>query len=180
MRHTLPVLTCCLVTGLLAGCTSTSGESEALAKLHANAEAQADNAEAEAKAAEQASQDYSYAQRAQFVDETRRDLDTIHNKLEQLTAKVEMFESTAKADARAKLAAVKDKWTQAKKQLDLAESATESDWDQVQGGLRKAYRDLNESFDTMRQWISDKIAPEFTPHPRDSAGFGWKHSEQVK
>ena len=149
-----------------------------MAKLHANAEAQADKAEA--KAAERAAQDYSYAQQAQFVDETRKDLDTIHNELEQLTAKVEKFDGTAKADARTKLAAVKDKWTQAKKQLDLAESATESDWDQVQGGLRKAYRELKESFDTMRQWISDKIAPEFTPHPRDLAGFGWKHSEQAK
>ena len=109
--------------------------------------------------ADQVSQDYSYAQRAQFVDKTKRDLNAIHNELERLAAKVEKSDAAAKADAKAKLAVVQDKWTHAKTQLDRAESATESGWDEMQGGFKKAYRELKESFDTMRQWLSDKIAP---------------------
>lgn len=160
MTRILSVYTCVLVTGLLVGgCKSTSEESAALAELHANAETQAIKAKAEEQAADRASQDYSYAQRVQFVDETERDMDAIYDELGRLTAKVEKFDGVAKADAKAKLAVVQDKWTQAKKQLDRAESATESGWDEVQGGFKKAYHELKESLDTMRQRLSDKIAP---------------------
>ena len=159
MKHTICTFTCFLVTGLLAGCTSTNGESAALAKLHANAETQANNAKAEGKVADKASQDYSYAQRAQFVDKTKRDLGAIHSELERLSTKVEKFDGAAKADAKIRLEAVQDKWTQAKKELDRAESATESGWNGVQSGFKKTYSELKDSFDTMRQWLSDKIAP---------------------
>jgi len=159
MRHTLRAFVCVVATGFLAGCTSTNGESAALAKLHANAETQANKAKAEVQVADQASQDYSYAQRAQFVDKTKRDLDAIHDELERLTANVEKFDGAAKVDAKAKLAVVQDKWTQAKKQFDRAESSTESGWDDVQRGVKGAYHELKESFDTTRQWLSDKIAP---------------------
>ena len=159
MKRTLRVFACFLVTGLLAGCTSTNGESAALAKLRTNAETQANKAAAETKVAEQASQDYSYAQRAQFVDKTKRDLDEIHEELERLTSKVEKLDGAAKVDAKTKLAAVQDKWTQAKKQLDRAESATESGWNEVQGGFKKAYGELKDSFNEMLQWLGDKIAP---------------------
>lgn len=159
MRHMTSTFARVLVTLLLIGCTSTNGESAALAKLHANAETQANKAKMEVQVADQASRDYSYAQRAQFVDKTKRDLDALQNELERLTAKVEKLDGAARADAKSKLAAVQDKWTEAKKQLDRAESATESGWDEVQGGFKKAYHELKESFDTMRQWLSDKIAP---------------------
>ena len=159
MKHKIRAFSCSLVAVVLMGCTSTNGESAALAKLHANAETQANKAKAEVQVADQASQDYSYAQRVQFVDKTKRDLDAIHDELERLTAKVGKFDGAAKADAKTKLAAVQDKWTHTKTQLDRAESATESGWDEMQGGFKKAYRELKESFDTMRQWLSDKIAP---------------------
>ena len=159
MKHKIRAFSCCLGAVLVMGCTSTNGESAALAKLHANAETQSNKAKAEVQVADQAWQDYSYAQRAQFVDKTKRDLDGIHDELERLAAKVEKLDGAAKADAKTKLAVVQDKWTQAKKQLGRAESATESGWDEMQGGFKKAYHELKESFDTMRQWLSDKIAP---------------------
>ena len=130
-----------------------------MAKLHAKAETQANNAKAEAKVADKASQGYSYAQRVQFVDKTKRDLGAIHSELERLSTKVEKFDGAAKADAKIRLEAVQDKWTQAKKQFDRAESSTESGWDDVQRGVKRAYHELKESFDATRQWLSDKIAP---------------------
>jgi hypothetical protein len=48
---------------------------------------------------------------------------------------------------------------QAKKQLDLAESATESSWEDVKGSFKKSLDDLKDSIDKTRQWLSDKIAP---------------------
>jgi hypothetical protein len=54
---------------------------------------------------------------------------------------------------------VREKWAQAKKQLDGAETATESNWDDVKNGFKQSYADLKDSFNKTRQWLSDKIAP---------------------
>lgn len=130
-----------------------------MAELHANADAKANKADSEAREAEQAAQVYSYAQRAEFIERTKGDLEAIRQDLERLTTKVEELNGQAKADAKKELARVQAKWTQTKQQLDRAESATESTWNEVQSGFKKSFGDLKESVDTMRQWLSDKIAP---------------------
>jgi hypothetical protein len=38
-------------------------------------------------------------------------------------------------------------------------NATESTWESVKSGTRKAYEALKEGFQQSRQWVSDKIAP---------------------
>jgi hypothetical protein len=45
------------------------------------------------------------------------------------------------------------------KQLDQAKNATESTWDSVKAGTKKAYNGLKDDFQQARQWASDKIAP---------------------
>lgn len=45
------------------------------------------------------------------------------------------------------------------KQLDKARNATESTWDGVKAGSKKAYDELKEGFNQSRRWVSDKIAP---------------------
>jgi flagellin-like hook-associated protein FlgL len=148
-----------LVAGLAVGCTSTDGKSAAEPKLGDIAAAKRDKAETEMKEATQAMQDYAYAQKAVFVDEMKKDLAEIQEELDRLSAKVDRSSGTAEADAKIQLEAVREKWTQAKKQLDLAESSTESTWDEVKGGFKKAHSELKESFEKTRQWLSDKIEP---------------------
>jgi gamma-glutamyl:cysteine ligase YbdK (ATP-grasp superfamily) len=116
-------------------------------------------AEAETKEAAQAWEDYAYAQKAEFVHKMKGELAKIHKELDRLSAKVDKSSSAAKADAKTKLKAVHKKWAQAKKQLDRAESATESTWDDVKAGFKKSYGELKDSFGDARQWLSDKIAP---------------------
>lgn len=159
MKHQLRALGYVLVVSGSVACTSTSGESAALTKLHANAETQALNAKVANEAATQAARDYSYEQRAQFVEKSKRDLGEIEKELGQLASKVDKLNGTAKADAKAKLAAAQSQWTEAKKQLDRAESATESGWDEVQAGIKKAFSALKDSVNASRQWLGDKIAP---------------------
>jgi hypothetical protein len=89
----------------------------------------------------------------------KKDLVSIQEELDGLGAKVESAGGSAKAEAKVKLAAVREKWAQAKKQVDRAETATASDWDDVKGGFKQSYADLKDSFDKTRQWLSDKIAP---------------------
>ena len=146
MRHTILVITFLIVAALAVGCTSTDGKPEGGPKQSETAPAQA-------------MQDYTYAQKAEFVDKMKKELVEIQEELDRLSAKVDRSSGAAKADARTKLEAVREKWAQAKKQLDQAENATESTWDDVKDGAEKSYGELKDTFDKSRQWLSDKIEP---------------------
>ena len=66
---------------------------------------------------------------------------------------------SAPKDLQAKLQALRDQTAQLNKQLDEVKNATESTWDSVKGGFKKAYEASKEGFQQARQWVSDKIAP---------------------
>jgi hypothetical protein len=118
-----------------------------------------EKAKAETKEAAQAMRDYAYAEKTEFVDRMGKELVSIQEELDRLGTKVDKASGAAKADAKVKLQTARDKWAQAKKQLDQAETATESSWDDVKTGFKQSYGDLKDSFDKTRQWLSDKIAP---------------------
>ena len=158
MRHAILVTTFLSAAALAAGCTSKDVKS-AVAPKQGTPAADLAKAKAETKAAAQAMRDYAYAEKAEFVDKMKKELVSIQGELDQLAAKVDRTSGTAKADAKVKLETVREKWTQAKKQLDRAESATASDWDDVKTGFKQSYADLQDSFAKTRQWLSDKIAP---------------------
>lgn len=149
LRHTILVITFPLVTALAVGCGSKQGESAAAR----------DRAMMETEEAAQAMQDYAYAQKAEFVDEMRRELADIQEELDRLSARVERSSGVAKAEARTQLDAVREKWAQVNTQLDQAESANESTWDDMMGAFKESYAALEDSFEKTRQWMSDKIAP---------------------
>jgi hypothetical protein len=44
-------------------------------------------------------------------------------------------------------------------QLEDAANATESTWDTVKNGFKKAYESTKDGIQQARQWVSDKIAP---------------------
>jgi chromosome segregation ATPase len=159
MRHTILVISFLLVAACAVGCKSTDGKSAAEAKHHEDAAAQLDKAKTETKEAAQAVQDYAYAQKAEFVEKMKKELADIQEELDRLSAKVERSNGAAKADAEAKLEVVREKWAQAKKQLDQTESATESTWNDVESAFKKLYGELKDSFEKTRQWLSDTIKP---------------------
>jgi Skp family chaperone for outer membrane proteins len=159
MRHTL-LVTAVFITGALAvGCTSKDRKPAVASKPGETAAAHLDRAKAETKEAAQAMRDYAYAEKTEFADKMKKELVSIQEELDRLGAKVDRASGAAKADAKVKLETVREKWAQAKKQLDQAESATESSWDDVKNGFKQSYVDLKDSFAKTRQWLSDKIAP---------------------
>jgi DNA repair exonuclease SbcCD ATPase subunit len=142
---------------LTVGCTSTdeaprSQQSETVA-------ADLDKVKTESREAARAMQDYSLAQRAEFVARMRAELARIDEELDRLSTEVDGASVVAKTDAKAKLESVREKWAQTKNQLDQAESATEATWDSVRSSFRESYDDLKDSFDESRQWVSDRIEP---------------------
>lgn len=133
---------------LVAGCTKEQTTSEQL-----------DKAQAETKRAAQDMKDYTYAQKDAFVATMQAQLAALNRDLDQLSAKVEKSSDAAKAEAKPKLQALRDQADKLNQQLDKAKNATESTWDDVKAGSKKAYNELADGFQQARQWVSDKVAP---------------------
>jgi phage host-nuclease inhibitor protein Gam len=148
MKHQNLFVTLLAVSAFVVGCNKEQTTSQQL-----------DNAQAATKQAAQDMKDYTYAQKAEFVETMQTQLTALNRDLDQLSAKVEKSSAAVKAEAQPKLQALRDQMTQLNKQLDDAKNATESNWDSVEGGFKKAYESSKEGFQQARQWVSDKIAP---------------------
>ena len=155
MRHTNPIMSFLFVAGLTAGCASTDATAGGGPIPSGNAAVQLEKAKTETKGAAVAVQDYAFAQKAEFVEKMKKDLVGVQEEVDRLAAKVDKSDDSAKADAKSRLEVVRAKWLQAKKQLDAAESATESTWDDMKASVQTSYGELKDSFDTTRQWLSE-------------------------
>jgi len=120
---------------------------------------QLDKVQAETKSAAQDMKDYTYAQKSAFVETMKIQLSALNRDLDQLSAKIEKSSDANKAEAKPKLQALRDQAGRLNEQLDKAKNATESTWDSVKTGSKKAYSELADGFQVARQWVSDKIAP---------------------
>ena len=148
MKHQNLLITLLAVAAFAVGCNKEQTTTQQL-----------DKAQAETKQAAQDMKDYTYAQKAEFVATMHAQLIALSQDLDQLSAKVEKASDAVKAEAKPKLQALRDQMAQLNKQLDEAKNATESTWDSVKGGFKKAYESSKEGFQQARQWVSDKIAP---------------------
>jgi cytochrome c556 len=148
MKHKHILITLLAVSAFAVGCNKEQTTSQQL-----------DNAVAETKQAAQDMKDYTFAQKAEFVEKMQGQLAALNKDLDQLAAKVESSSDAVKAEATPKLQALRDQTAQLNKQLDEARNATESTWDSVKGGFKKAFEASKDGLQQARQWVSDKIAP---------------------
>ncbi|MDB6125537.1 MAG: hypothetical protein JWQ71_4530 [Pedosphaera sp.] len=148
MKHSKLIITFLSATAFVVGCNKEGTTSQQLNKV-----------EAKTEQAAQDMKDYTYAQKAQFVEKTQGQLTELNHDLDQLAAKIEKSSDAVKAEAKPKLQALRDQTTQLNKQFDEVKNASESTWDSVKSGFKKAYESSKEGFQQARQWASDKIAP---------------------
>ena len=113
----------------------------------------------ETKQAAQDMKDYTFAQKAEFVEKMQGQLEALNKDLDQLAAKIDSSSDAVKAEAKPKLQALRDQAARLNKQLDEAKNATESTWDSIKSGFSKGYEATKDGFNSARQWVSDKIAP---------------------
>jgi len=144
------VITLLAVVVILVGCKPSDEKSTA---------DQFDKVKAETKAATDEIKNYTYAQKKEFVATMQTQLARINRDLDELSVKVEKSSEAAKAEWKPKLHALRDQADKLKKQLDQARNATESTWDEVKAGSKKAYGELKDGFNRARKWVSDKVAP---------------------
>jgi chromosome segregation ATPase len=103
--------------------------------------------------------DYAYAQKAEFIATMRERLDAINREIDELAVKVENSNDSVKAEAQGKLQELRNQTAKLTTQLDDAQEATASTWDDIKAGFWKTYSSLESGFNQARQWVSDKIAP---------------------
>jgi len=124
-----------------------------------SAAAKLDQARQETKEAVQATKDYAYAQKTEFVETMRAQLADLNKEMEELAAKVETSTGVAKEEAAAKLQALREKTAGLNQKLEEVGNATESTWAEVKTGFKKAYDETKKSINEARQWLSEKISP---------------------
>ena len=120
---------------------------------------QLDKVQAKTEQTAKEMKDYSYAQKAQFVDKMQAQLTALNHELALLAAKIEKSSDAAQAEAKPKLQALRDQTAKLDKQFDEVKNASESTWDKVKSGFNTAYESSKESFQQSRQWLSNKVAP---------------------
>ena len=150
MKHKKLVISLLTVAAFAVACKPSEEKST---------QQQLDKVKTETKEAAQDMKDYTFAQKAQFVEKMQGQLTGLNRDLDQLAARIEKSSDAVKAEAKPKLQALRDQTAQLNKQLDEVKNATESTWDSVKNGFKKAYDALKEGFQQSRQWVSDKIAP---------------------
>ena len=148
MKQKKLLVTFLSVAAFTVGCDNAETTSQKLDKVQ----------EKTAEAA-QHMKDYTYAHKAEFTETMQIQLAGINKDLDQLSARIEKSSDAVKAEAKPKLQSLREKADQLGKQLEEARNATESTWDNVKAGSKKAYNELKDGFNQARQWVSDKIAP---------------------
>jgi hypothetical protein len=153
IKNTFLALAFVALTAFAVGCKpSAEQDSKTTAE-------QLDKVKEKTKEAAQDMKDYTFAQKAAFVEKMQGQMAEINRDLDALLARVEKSSDAAKAEAKPKLQAIRDQVAKLNQQLDEARNATESTWGDVKAGFKKGFSELKDGFSQFRQWVSDKIAP---------------------
>lgn len=128
MNHKKLILSLLTVAALTGACKPSEDQST---------QQQMDKVKQETKDTAQDMKDYTYAQKNEYVEKMQNQLADINRNLDELSVKIEKSSDNAKAEAKPKLQALRDKADQLGKQLDGARSATESTWDSVKAGCQE-------------------------------------------
>jgi Skp family chaperone for outer membrane proteins len=82
----------------------------------------------------------------------------INRSLDDLDAKIDKSGDATKAEAKSKVAALREEVVHLGQQLDRVKNATETTWEGVKADSKNAYRKLSADVRRGRQWVSNKIA----------------------
>jgi archaellum component FlaC len=162
MKTNILAVTFMVVTVFAIGCKPAAEKSpndKPLSEGMAATEQQLEKVAKETKEAAKEINDYAYAQRVEFAEKMKTQLNDIKKELDLLAAKLENANEAVKTEGKLKVQALRDQVAALDKQLDGIKDANESTWDEVKTGFRKSYDEVKDSFQQARQWLSDKIAP---------------------
>jgi DNA repair exonuclease SbcCD ATPase subunit len=130
------------------------------------------NVWADAKESVQSAANYTYDKRDGFVAKANADLNTLDQKIQELSDKAATASDSVKNEAQTKLQNLRDKRADLGKKLDAVKNASQADWNELKTGFQTSYDDAKTSLKQAWQWISDKLnsGPAPKPEPTKRAG----------
>jgi ElaB/YqjD/DUF883 family membrane-anchored ribosome-binding protein len=155
MKQRYLVTTPFLIVALVAACQSGGNRPAEAANTQERSASQRSSSQSTQTAP--AADDFAYAQKDEFIEDMQGALAHIQNEVDRLTDDVEAAHGAAKAEAEAKVQALREKATRVSQRLEKAKNTTEATWDDVRGGIQKSFGELENSFQQTRQWLSDQL-----------------------
>jgi hypothetical protein len=155
MRNKILVVMAVLFVGLVAGTIVEIMYPGAELK-HSLTALQQERAEDQTQVAEYIMQNYTFAQKNEFVDKMNRELSAIQKELDLFSARVEGAGAPLKMDRNSSIDATRVKLAGTKQQLDRTKNAGESDWYNANKHFRTLYVELKASVNKTRQQMNDK------------------------
>ena len=104
-------------------------------------------------------QDYTFAQKAQFINAVQMQLTVINQDLDKLASQVAKSAETVQAQANPELQTLRDQAAQLNNQLEALNEATEPTWNQVKTRFNKADEAMIDEFQHARESVVDANAP---------------------
>src|SRR5690242_6517418 len=132
MKRTKLVVTFLYAAGFTVGCFTVGCNKEGTNQ-------QLEKVQVKATEAAQEMQDYYYTQKPQFVEKMQGQLASLKRELDELGARIEKSSDSVKAEAKPKLEALRDQTVRLNQHLEEVKNASDSTWDSVKNGFKKAY-----------------------------------------
>jgi vacuolar-type H+-ATPase subunit I/STV1 len=102
--------------------------------------------------------DYSYEQKADFVAAVVSDLEALDKKIQKLSDKVATARDNLKADAKAKLEALREQRKKLNEKLEDAKNSADSNWLEAKANFKTAYDDVKNAVKDTWKWLTDKLS----------------------
>lgn len=104
-------------------------------------------------------QDYTFEQKSEFVAYMEIQLANLESNIQKLSVKIDASNDKVKAEAKPRIAALREQAASLKKKIANTEQATATTWSGIKADSSKAYDALKDGLNQSRQWLADEIAP---------------------
>ena len=101
--------------------------------------------------------EYSYKEKPAFIAKLKDEAKDLNAQMKDLGDKMANSTEDAREKLRTKMDALKEKSKNLDVQIDKAQNATESTWNDVKAGAKNAFEDAKQSFRDAKNWTADKL-----------------------
>jgi len=150
------IISTLIATIMFVGCSPSKNKAEAEKEAVTK---QIDKTQDAAKDSAMDLKAYTYEQKNEFVDAMKKQVAVLETNIQELSTMIEQSSDEVKAEAKPKLAALRQQSLLLSKQIEQIDQSTPSTWENIKFQTQKAYGSLKDSLIQARQWVSEKIEP---------------------
>ncbi len=114
---------------------------------------------ADTKETAKAIKEYAHAQRVEFANLMKADINASKQELDQIAIKLKTASTSVKAKTEPRIKELREQITKLEAQLEAVKDSDESNWTSVKSGFSNAYDATKKGLNEARQWVSDQIQP---------------------